>query len=131
MERESFEDPETAALMNQHFVCIKVDREERPDLDQIYMGDRSAGRALTVFYACGPFHAALFRRAAPDLPSFRRIRLTRLIGERRGEVKSASASWRRRAGFGRGERAGRRRRWVALRLLQAPTRPRGLRSAPS
>ena len=37
MERESFEDPETAAIMNRHFVNIKIDREERPDLDQIYM----------------------------------------------------------------------------------------------
>jgi uncharacterized protein len=37
MERESFEDPETAAYMNAHFVSIKVDREERPDLDSIYM----------------------------------------------------------------------------------------------
>ena len=37
MERESFEDETTAAYMNAHFVCIKVDREERPDLDQIYM----------------------------------------------------------------------------------------------
>lgn len=37
MEQESFEDPEVAALMNEHFVCIKVDREERPDVDQIYM----------------------------------------------------------------------------------------------
>ncbi len=37
MERESFEDPLTAALMNESFVCIKVDREERPDIDAIYM----------------------------------------------------------------------------------------------
>jgi uncharacterized protein len=37
MEKESFEDPETAALMNRHFINIKIDREERPDLDQIYM----------------------------------------------------------------------------------------------
>ena len=42
MERESFEDEETAALMNEHFVSIKVDREERPDLDAIYM-DAVAG----------------------------------------------------------------------------------------
>ena len=54
MERESFEDPAIAALMNERFVCIKVDREERPDLDQIYqlvvqlMG-RSGGWPLTVF----------------------------------------------------------------------------------
>jgi uncharacterized protein YyaL (SSP411 family) len=37
MERESFEDAATAALMNEHFVCVKVDREERPDVDAIYM----------------------------------------------------------------------------------------------
>ncbi len=37
MEHESFEDEEVAAIMNAHFVCIKVDREERPDVDQIYM----------------------------------------------------------------------------------------------
>jgi len=37
MEHESFEDPEVAAIMNEHFVSIKVDREERPDIDQVYM----------------------------------------------------------------------------------------------
>jgi uncharacterized protein YyaL (SSP411 family) len=37
MERESFEDPKTAGLMNESFVCVKVDREERPDIDAIYM----------------------------------------------------------------------------------------------
>ncbi|KAB2915591.1 MAG: thioredoxin domain-containing protein [Bacteroidetes bacterium] len=37
MERESFENEDTAALMNEYFVCIKVDREERPDVDQVYM----------------------------------------------------------------------------------------------
>jgi uncharacterized protein YyaL (SSP411 family) len=37
MEKESFEDEEVAAIMNEQFVCIKVDREERPDIDQIYM----------------------------------------------------------------------------------------------
>lgn len=37
MERECFEQEDTAAIMNKHFVCIKVDREERPDIDQIYM----------------------------------------------------------------------------------------------
>src|SRR5450755_24177 len=44
MEHESFENEETAALMNRHFVSIKVDREERPDLDSIYM---QAVQALT------------------------------------------------------------------------------------
>src|SRR5256885_5756767 len=37
MERESFEDPRTAELMNESFVCVKVDREERPDIDALYM----------------------------------------------------------------------------------------------
>lgn len=37
MERESFEDADIASIMNEHFVCIKVDREERPDVDQVYM----------------------------------------------------------------------------------------------
>ncbi len=54
MERECFEDAAVAALLNEHFVCIKVDREERPDLDQIYMGACQAltgrgGWPLTVF----------------------------------------------------------------------------------
>ncbi len=43
MERESFMDDEIAALLNKHFVCIKVDREERPDIDEVYM------RALNVY----------------------------------------------------------------------------------
>jgi uncharacterized protein YyaL (SSP411 family) len=54
MERESFENEETARLMNENFVNIKVDREERPDLDQIYMNavqmmTRHGGWPLTVF----------------------------------------------------------------------------------
>jgi len=44
MEHESFEEPEVAKMMNKHFVCIKVDREERPDVDHIYM---SAVQLLT------------------------------------------------------------------------------------
>ncbi|HYG17216.1 MAG TPA: thioredoxin domain-containing protein, partial [Bacteroidia bacterium] len=54
MERESFENPDTAAIMNEYFVCIKVDREERPDVDKIYMTAVSAmtgsgGWPLNVF----------------------------------------------------------------------------------
>ncbi|MCC6763334.1 MAG: thioredoxin domain-containing protein [Deltaproteobacteria bacterium] len=54
MERESFEDEAIAGLMNEHFVCIKVDREERPDLDHIYMSavqmlTGHGGWPLTVF----------------------------------------------------------------------------------
>jgi len=54
MERESFENEAIAALMNEHFVCIKVDREERPDLDDIYMAATvsmtgQGGWPMTVF----------------------------------------------------------------------------------
>ena len=55
MAHESFEDPATAALMNQHFVCIKVDREERPDLDRVYqmthqiLTQQPGGWPLTAF----------------------------------------------------------------------------------
>ena len=55
MERESFEDPSIAALMNEHFVPVKVDREERPDLDDVYMSatlamnDGHGGWPMTVF----------------------------------------------------------------------------------
>ncbi|MEP6992224.1 MAG: thioredoxin domain-containing protein [bacterium] len=84
MERESFEDEATAALMNEHFVCIKVDREERPDLDAIYMQATQAmtghgGWPMTVFLtpAGEPFHAGTYY--PPDdrhgMPSFRRVLL--------------------------------------------------------
>lgn len=54
MERESFENTEIAAFMNEHFVCIKVDREERPDIDQVYMEavqamQQNGGWPLNVF----------------------------------------------------------------------------------
>ena len=55
MERESFDDPEIAAIMNERFVCIKVDREERPDIDKIYqlahqlLTKRAGGWPLTAF----------------------------------------------------------------------------------
>jgi uncharacterized protein len=55
MERESFENESIAAIMNRHFICIKVDREERPDLDEIYMAATVAmnngqgGWPMTVF----------------------------------------------------------------------------------
>ncbi len=67
MERESFQDPEVARLMNQTFVSIKVDREERPDLDSVYMSVAQAmsGRAgwpLTIIMTPEkkPFYAATY-----------------------------------------------------------------------
>jgi uncharacterized protein YyaL (SSP411 family) len=63
MERESFENEDIARLMNEHFVCIKVDREERPDLDDIYMAATIAmsghgGWPMTVFLT--PEHKPFF-----------------------------------------------------------------------
>ena len=67
MERESFENEPIAALMNERFVNVKVDREERPDLDQIYQGvvhilGRQGGWPLTVFLAPGgePFFGGTY-----------------------------------------------------------------------
>ncbi len=82
MERESFEDPDTAAYMNEHFVNVKVDREERPDVDALYMEAVQAisgqgGWPMTVFLDPGgvPFYGGTY--FPPDegrgMPSFRMV----------------------------------------------------------
>jgi uncharacterized protein YyaL (SSP411 family) len=82
MERESFEDPEIAGYMNEHFVCVKVDREERPDVDAIYMEAVQAisghgGWPMTVFLDPEgvPFYGGTY--FPPDtsrgMPSFRMV----------------------------------------------------------
>jgi uncharacterized protein len=82
MERESFEDPETAAVMNEHFVNIKVDREERPDLDDIYMKSVQimtghGGWPMTVFLMpdLKPFFGGTYfpPEDRHGMPSFRRV----------------------------------------------------------
>ena len=82
MERESFEDPAVAALMNARFVNIKVDREERPDLDQVYMKAVQAmtgggGWPMTVFLTPEgvPFYGGTYFPPAPrhGLPSFTQV----------------------------------------------------------
>jgi uncharacterized protein YyaL (SSP411 family) len=82
MERESFEDAETAAFMNERFVSIKVDREERPDVDTIYMDavqamTGSGGWPMSVFLtpAGRPFYAGTYFPPTPrhGLPSFRQV----------------------------------------------------------
>ncbi|CAN5565183.1 thioredoxin domain-containing protein [soil metagenome] len=84
MEHESFEDDATAALMNEHFVCIKVDREERPDVDSVYMNAVQAmtghgGWPMTMFLTPErvPFYGGTY--FPPDdrggLPSFKRLLL--------------------------------------------------------
>ena len=76
MEKESFEDESTAKLMNEKFVNIKIDREERPDLDHIYMDavqamDGSGGWPLNVFLTPGrkPFYGGTY---FPPRPAFNR-----------------------------------------------------------
>jgi len=76
MERESFEDPETAAYMNAHFVCVKVDREEHPDVDHLYMDavqaiSGSGGWPLNVFVTPAriPFYGGTYY---PPRPAFNR-----------------------------------------------------------
>jgi len=82
MEHESFEDAATAELMNERFVNIKVDREERPDLDGIYMQAVQAmtghgGWPMTVFLTPEglPFYGGTYfpKRDRPGMPSFTRI----------------------------------------------------------
>src|ERR1700749_4791230 len=67
MEKESFENEETAAVMNEHFINIKIDREERPDLDHIYMDavqamTGSGGWPLNVFLTpqAKPFYGGTY-----------------------------------------------------------------------
>ncbi len=82
MERESFEDSETAGYMNEHFVPVKVDREERPDVDAIYMEavqqmTGHGGWPMTVFCdpAGIPFYGGTYFPPEPrqGMPSFRMV----------------------------------------------------------
>jgi uncharacterized protein YyaL (SSP411 family) len=99
MEHESFEDPSTAAYMNEHFVPIKVDREERPDIDSIYMQAVQAmtghgGWPMTVFLDPDgvPFYGGTYFPPEPrhGMPSFRQVMngVTEAWTERRGEIGS-------------------------------------------
>jgi hypothetical protein len=82
MERESFEDPQTAALMNEQFVCVKVDREERPDIDALYMEavqtmTGHGGWPLNVFVTPEqvPFYGGTYFPPEPrhGMPSWRQV----------------------------------------------------------
>ena len=93
MERESFEDAATAAYMNEHFVPVKVDREERPDLDEIYIEfvqslTGHGGWPLTVFLDPDgvPFHGGTYFPPEPrhGVPSFMSV------------MEAVTAAWRDR-----------------------------------
>jgi uncharacterized protein len=108
MAHESFEDSDVAASMNEHFVNIKVDREERPDVDQIYqtahalMTRRSGGWPLTVFMTPqgDPFFAGTYfpKDGRYGLPGFRDLlpHIARVYREK-GDVIAAQGDELKRA----------------------------------
>jgi uncharacterized protein len=109
MERESFEDPETAAYMNEHFVNVKVDREERPDVDAIYMEAVQAisgqgGWPMTVFLDPDgvPFYGGTY--FPPDesrgMPSFRMVMeaVVDAFERKREEIRERAGETRARLG---------------------------------
>jgi uncharacterized protein len=100
MAHESFEDEATAAEMNEHFVNVKVDREERPDVDSVYMAATQAltghgGWPMTVFatpdgrpFYCGTYFPP---RPAHGMPAFRQVlaAITDAWRTKRGELEQA------------------------------------------
>src|SRR5882724_6999062 len=102
MERESFENEAIARQMNESFVCIKVDREERPDIDSIYMAatvalSGSGGWPMTVFLTHDkqPFFAGTYfppsdKYGRPGLPTLLR-RIAELWGTSRAELGAQAA----------------------------------------
>src|SRR3954462_419322 len=101
MEKESFEDPEIGKILNEHFISIKVDREERPDLDQIYMTavqllTKQGGWSMSVFLtpALKPFYGGTYfpPQDAYGRPSFRRVleALAEAWDQRRDEIDGSA-----------------------------------------
>jgi uncharacterized protein YyaL (SSP411 family) len=109
MERESFEDEATAAYMNEHFVCVKVDREERPDVDAIYMEavqsmTGQGGWPMTVFLDPEgvPFYGGTY--FPPDesrgLPSLRMVMeaVVDAFERKREEIRERASGTKARLG---------------------------------
>ena len=103
MERETFEDRAVAAYLNAHFVAVKVDREERPDIDDVYMAAVQAltgqgGWPLSVFLAPDgrPFFGGTYFPPAPrhGLPAFGQVLsgIRQAWAERRGDVEASAAA---------------------------------------
>ena len=118
MERESFEDAETAALMNERFVCVKVDREERPDVDALYM---DAVQAMTG-HGGWPLNVFLTPEQAPFYGG------TYFPPEARRGCRAGARCWARspRRGTPSARRSARRasrwrRAWRAARCSRPPS----------
>ncbi len=111
MERECFEDESIARLMNEHFICIKVDREERPDIDHVYMQAVQAmtgggGWPLTVFLTPEgePFYGGTYfpPEDRHGLPGFPRLlaALAEAYRDRRSQVAAVAQDLVSRLGQG-------------------------------
>jgi uncharacterized protein len=109
MERESFEDSDTAAYMNQHFVPVKVDREERPDVDALYMEavqgmTGHGGWPLTAFLDPDgvPFYGGTYFPPEPrmGMPSFRQVMeaVVEAWNTRRDQIEAAAPRTRNQLG---------------------------------
>ena len=105
MAHESFEDEATAALMNEHFVNIKIDREERPDLDKIYqvahqlLTQQTGGWPLTMFLdsqTLVPFFGGTYFPKTPryQLPGFTDLlrRVAQVFREQNDELTARGQS---------------------------------------
>jgi uncharacterized protein YyaL (SSP411 family) len=111
MERESFEDERTAALMNEEFVCVKVDREERPDVDALYMEavqtmTGHGGWPLNVFLTPEqlPFYGGTYfpPEARPGMPAWTQVlqAIAEAWNERREELRAGGEQLRARLSGG-------------------------------
>jgi uncharacterized protein YyaL (SSP411 family) len=129
MERESFEDEQVAALMNASFVCVKVDREERPDIDAIYMEalqamTGSGGWPLNVFLTPEqmPFFGGTYYPPQPrsGMPSWRQVleAIAQAWSEQSGEIRERVEQMRSRLAGA-----------ALLRASQAPLDPSSLAEA--
>jgi uncharacterized protein len=111
MERESFEDKRTAELMNERFVCVKVDREERPDVDALYMEavqgmTGHGGWPLNVFLTPEglPFYGGTYfpPQERPGMPSFTQVlfAVAEAWSERGEEIRESGERLRERLSGG-------------------------------
>ena len=111
MEHESFENEDIARLMNENFINIKVDREERPDLDTIYMNavqmmTGSGGWPMTVFLTPEqvPFYGGTYfpPEDRHGMPGFPRVLLSvaQAYRDRKSEIKRDAGTMSKRAAEG-------------------------------
>ena len=111
MEHESFEDPQVAAVMNDEFVCVKVDREERPDVDALYMEavqgmTGHGGWPLNVFLTPEqvPFYGGTYfpPQERPGMPAWTQVlqAIAETWRERKEEIRAGGEQLRERLGGG-------------------------------